>query len=345
MQAALITGRRQVELQVFPDPDPGAQQVVVDVTYCGVCGTDAHAWSSGSPYPPAVCGHEWTGYIRYAGASTGFREGDRVVVAVPAACGSCAYCLHGDPDHCARTMEVAVGGDPAAPAHGGFAPRICVDAGRVVKADERLTDQECALVEPTTVVFHAVNRSLLRLGDKVVVQGGGPIGLLTLQVAKAGGAGMVIVVEPDAARQRLATRLGADRVVEPGQTAADLVLDSTSGLGADVVYECAGIGSLVQTAVDFSRRGGSVMLVGHPVDHSLVDTVSWLHREVTVGTSLGYLRNDFPRAMGLIADQRIDVVRLHSATVGLHGLADVLEDLASGRSKQQKVLVDPRSDA
>src|ERR1700710_2296008 len=117
MRAALITGRRQVELQVFPDPDPGVREVVVDVTFCGVCGTDAHAWSSGKPYPPAVCGHEWTGYVPHAGASAGLQEGDRVVVAVPASCGTCGYCLHGDPDHCAKTMEVAVGGGPSAPPH------------------------------------------------------------------------------------------------------------------------------------------------------------------------------------------------------------------------------------
>src|ERR1700710_3018017 len=106
MRAALITGRRQVELQVFPDPDPGVREVVVDVTFCGVCGTDAHAWSSGKPYTPAICGHEWTGTIRAVGpAVIGMTAGERVVVAVPPACGRCPHCLHGDPEHCARILE------------------------------------------------------------------------------------------------------------------------------------------------------------------------------------------------------------------------------------------------
>jgi (R,R)-butanediol dehydrogenase/meso-butanediol dehydrogenase/diacetyl reductase len=346
MRAALITGRHQVELQVFPDPTPTTNDVVVDVTFCGVCGTDAHAWSSGNPYTPAICGHEWTGYIRATGpAVPGMGEGDRVVIAVPPACGRCGYCLIGDPAHCERVLEAAIGQGPSAPRHGGFAPSICVDAGRVIMADARLTDEQCALVEPATVVFHAVYRSSLRPGDRVVVQGGGPIGLLTLQFAKAAGAGSVLVVEPSPSRRQLARTLGADHAVSPGAEATQAVLELTGGLGADLVYECAGIGALVQTAVDFVRRGGHVMLIGYPLDHSEVDTVSWLHREVTVGASLGYTRQDFPRAMGLIADQRVDVLGLHSATVGLSGLAGVLEDLASGHSQQQKVLVDPRVDA
>jgi len=343
VQAALITGRHRVELREFDEPVVGDTDVVVDISLCGVCGTDAHAWASGSPYNPAICGHEWAGTVRAVGAAArDLTAGDRVVVAVPPACGRCGPCRHADPEHCVRVFEAAVGRDAGAPVHGGFAPAIRVDAGRVIHADDRLDDVQCALVEPTTICLHAVRRSRLRLGDHVVVQGAGPIGLLTLQLARVAGAGSVTVVEPDPERRDLACSLGADAAAAPGSEASDLVRERTDGLGADLVFECAGIASVVQTAVGFARRGGSVMLVGYPVDRAEVDIAGWLVQEVTVGTSLAYLRGEFPLAMDLIGAGRIDVAPLHSRTVPLSQLPGVLADLASGGSRERKVLVDPR---
>ena len=258
MLAALITGKDTVELREFPDPTPASTGVVVDIAFCGICGTDVHAYQSGRPYNPAICGHEWSGTVSAIGAEvSSFSEGDRVVVAVAPSCGRCTACHRGQTDRCEVTFLSALGRDPLAPPHGGFAPRIAVAAARVVKTDPALTDEQAAQVEPTTVAFHAVRTSALRLGDIAVIQGAGPIGLGTMQWVRAAGAGQVIVVEPNEQRRALALELGAHLAVAPGEEADQAIRERTHGLGADIVYECVGRPFAVQSAVDLAPSRGS----------------------------------------------------------------------------------------
>lgn len=343
MQAALVTGRERVELIAFPEPVPADGGVVVDIALCGICGTDVHAYQSGQPYHPAICGHEWTGTLSAVGRDVrGLVEGDRVVVGVAPACGSCAACLAGQATRCEVSFLSALGRDPLAPPHGGFAPQLAVAASRVVRAHPSLSDEQAAQVEPATIAFHAVRHSRLRLGDVAVVQGAGPIGLCTMQWVRAGGAGHVIVVEPDAARRRLAAVLGAHDVVEPGDAAAELVRERTHGLGADIVYECVGRPSAVQSAVDLARRGGSMCLIGLADESAPISPAQWLIKEIAVTSSLAYFHEEFEMSMGMIADGRVRVDELHSSTVGLDELASTFAALAAGGAGATKVLVDPR---
>ncbi len=342
MYAALITGKDTVELREFPDPVPAEHGVVVDIAFCGICGTDIHAYQSGREYNPAICGHEWSGTVSAIGGDVkAVGEGDRVVVSVASACGVCAPCRQGQAGYCQHAFLSAVGRDALAPPHGGFAPRIAVAAERVVRTDPGLSDEQAAQVEPATVAFHAVRSSHLRLGDVAVIQGGGPIGLGTMQWVRAGGAGAVIVVEPNPQRRALAIELGAHRAVEPGAAADQLIKELTHGLGADIVYECVGRGFAVQSAVDLARRGGAMCLVGLPNEEAAITVGTWLVKEIRTTSSLAYVREEFEMAMGMIADGRVVVEPMHSSTVGLDGLDAALADLASGTSEQVKVLVDP----
>ena len=341
MHAALITGAQRVELIEFADPEPAELGAVVDIAFCGICGTDIHAFQSGQPYNPAICGHEWTGTVSAVGGDvTRVAEGDRVVVAVPPACGACDACRVGQTDRCLTTHAVAVGRDALAPVHGGFAPRLAVGENRLVKANPDLSDEQLAQVEPATVAFHAVRRSGIRLGDSAVVQGAGPIGLMTLQWARAAGAGDLIVVEPNASRAALAASLGATVTATPAEADA-LVKERTHGLGADIVYECVGRPDTIQSAVDLARRGGSMCLIGLANQDALINPSTWLVKEIGVTSSLAYAHEEFEMTMGLIADGRVRVEPMHSSTVGLADLADALADLASGQSQNNKVLVDP----
>ena len=342
MHAALITGQETIELVEFPDPTPAPAGIVVDIAFCGICGTDIHAYQSGRPYNHAICGHEWSGTVSAIGADVNsLTEGDRVVVAAAPACGNCAACHQGQADRCQVVFLSALGRDPLAPAHGGFAPRIPVAAARVVKTDSGLTDEQAAQVEPITVAFHAVRTSALRLGDTAVIQGGGPIGLGTMQWVRAGGAGKVILVEPNPQRRELALALGAHHAVAPGEEADTVIRELTNGLGADIVYECVGRPFAVQSAVDFARRGGAMCLIGLAEGDAPISPGAWLIKEISVTSSLAYFREEFEMAMGMIADGRVQVEPLHSSTVGLDGFAAAVADLASGTSEQVKVLVDP----
>ncbi|NNE72290.1 MAG: zinc-binding dehydrogenase [Acidimicrobiales bacterium] len=341
MRAALITGARTVELLEFPAPTPAPGGVVVDVSFCGICGTDVHAFESGRPYTPAICGHEWAGVVSAVGGEVdSLQEGDRVVVGLPPACGTCDACSAGHARYCETAFRFARGRDELAPPHGGFAPQLAVSAQRVIRAHDALTDEQLAQVEPATIAYHAVARSRLRDGDLAVVQGAGPIGLATMQWARDGGAGTIVVVEPDAARRDLALALGADAAVEPDD-AADTIAGCDRGLGADVVYECVGRPDTLQAAVDMARRGGAVCLIGLSSEPVTIDAGSWLVKEITVTGSIAYVHADFDHVMTAMAEGRVRLDELHSLTVGLDGLADALDDLAHGRTGQAKVLVNP----
>lgn len=341
MRAALITGAGQVEIREFPEPAPAEDGVVVDVALCGVCATDVGAFATGRPYRPAVCGHEWTGTVSATGGSvTRLAAGDRVVVAVPPPCGTCPPCRAGHRRQCATAHAFARGREPGAPSHGGFAPRIAVSADRVVRAHPDLDDETLAQVEPVTVALHAVRQSSLRPGEDVVVQGAGPVGLTTMQCARAAGAGQIIVSEPDAERRALAMALGADLAVDPAavSTAVD---DHTDGVGADVTFECAGGGAALQSAVMLARRGGSVCMVAFTDGPVSIDPGSWLRQEVSVTTALAYVHDEFGDAMDLLADGQVRVDLLHTSTTQLDGLEGALERFAEGRSRDIKVLVNP----
>lgn len=344
MLAALITGQGQVTLKEFPDPTPQPGAVVVSIAYCGICGTDIHAYQSGRPYRPSICGHEWTGTVSAVGVGvSSLTEGDRVVVSVAPPCGICRPCATGDPSHCMTAFLSAVGSDPLAPAHGGFASAIAVGEDRVIKAHPGLTDLQLGQVEPSTVTLHAVRRSGLREGQLVVVQGAGPIGLTTFQWAKTLGAGHVVVIEPSPHRAELARSLGADSVVSPGEEARTRINELADGLhGADLVYECVGSGPAVQWAADLVRRGGELCLVGVADGEATIVPAGWIAKEISVSTSIAYERHDFVDAMDMLAEGRVRIDSLHTKTASLAEFESVLADLGTGKSSEIKVLVDPR---
>ncbi|MEU7999370.1 zinc-binding dehydrogenase [Micromonospora sp. NPDC049060] len=336
-----VAGPRELRAGEVSATEPGPGRVTVDITYTGICGTDVHGYTDGHMLPPAVFGHEWTGSVSAVGAGVdGLRVGQRVVGAVGPACGRCRQCVAGHARHCDTVFAEANGVDTDAPPHGAFATRVQVTARRVIPVPEGLSAVEAALVEPATVTFHAVRRVAAEYGSTTLVQGAGPIGLLTAQHARNAGAGPMIISEPSAARRTLAGRLGFTHVVEPADLPAALD-ELTSGMGADVVYECSGVPSLLQPSAELVRRGGTLALLGYPLENSSVSYGDWQSRELTVIGSLAYQHEDFVGAMHAIAARRIDVAALHTGTFGLSSLKDVLDELDSGRSEHTKVLIDP----
>ena len=339
MQAAIITGREIIELLEFAEPAPDEGQAVVRISYCGICGTDLHAYQSGVLSNPAVCGHEWTGEVAAVGAGvTNVREGDRVIGGIAPACGACDACRAGHGRDCPNQLASLMGTP-----HGGFAPTITADARRLTPVPAGLDDIEAAMVEPLTVALHATRRTDIRLGDSVLVLGAGPIGLLALQCAHAAGAGRVFVVEPAPARAALASTLGADRVFDPlAEDVAAALAEETGGLGLDAVFECAGVAPAIQQAVDLVRRGGAVTLVGLANEPATINPGVWISKAVTVVASVAYAHEEFALAADLVASGRVAVRPLHTHTAPLAEIAGAFSLLNDDR-RQIKVLVDPRA--
>jgi (R,R)-butanediol dehydrogenase/meso-butanediol dehydrogenase/diacetyl reductase len=337
VKAGLVTGHRRFELVEMPEPVAGPGLAVVDVALCGICGTDLHGFLGHQPYNPAICGHEWTGTVRAIGAGvTHLEVGQPVVAAIAPACGQCPSCRAGRPAWCQAAFLGMIGRDRLAPAHGGFAPAIALDAQRLVPVHRSLTDEAAAMVEPSTVAYHAVVRTPPGAGDVVVVQGCGPIGLLTIGCARALGAGTIIGVDPVAGRQALARRVGADQAVGPD--AIDGLLGAAK---ADLVFECAGVPATIQRAVELVRRGGTVNIVGLASGQATIDPHAWLLAEVTVVASLGYLHHEFATVIDLIADGQLEVLPLHDRTVALAEAAALFARLADDPTSATKVLVRP----
>ncbi|NBN89138.1 MAG: alcohol dehydrogenase [Actinobacteria bacterium] len=337
MKAALITGFRTMEFVEFPEPTASTGKAVVSVDSCGICGTDLHGFLSKDPYNPAICGHEFSGTVSAVASDVRhIKEGDRVVCGVSAACGRCPDCVAGRTNYCSYAFLNALGRDPLAPPHGAFAPSIAVDALRLIKTNASLSANQASIVEPATVAYHAVMRTLPRPDEVVLVQGCGPIGLLTLQVAKAAGAGRVIAIEPNELRRAKAIEVGADEAITP-----EAARERFGARGADLVFECAGVPPTIQVAVDLVRRGGRVNLVGLASGAATISPQSWLIKEVTLVASLAYNHHDFVETMNLMSDGRIAVDPLHDKTVGLSELPEAIALLADDPSSAIKVLVDP----
>lgn len=342
MLTGLITGVGRFELRDVAEPRVVPGGVVVDIALCGICGSDVIAYRDGQVYPPTLCGHEWVGTVSAVASDvTGLAEGDRVVCSAPPPCGTrCPACRQGRYRSCANVAGALLGRDGFSPESGGFARRQTVDARRLVRVPDELSMIQAAMVEPATVATHAVRRCGVRAGDRVGVIGAGPIGLFALQGLRAAGTGSIAVIDPDPARRELALELGADVTWEPGSDAKHGVAELTGELGLDISFDCAGVPATIQDAARLARQGGTVMLVGVAAGHATINPATWILKELSVRTSLGFDKSDTAAVIDLLATRRIRVEPLHSDTVGLDHAGAALDGLATG-SGAVKVLVDP----
>ena len=214
-------------------------------------------------------------------------------------------------------------------------------AERVIAIPHGIDTDDAALIEPASVAFHAVRRSCLKVGDIVCVVGCGPIGLLTAQVAKAAGAGLVIAVEPDEARRALALQTGSDLAVAPGDEFESILHEVTDGLRADVAFDCAGIPQTLQQSVDMVRRGGSVCLVGVTGQEATISPIRWISKEVPLHTSIVFTQEEMKAPAQMIDDGRLSVASLRNGVISLDSLGETIDDLAERRLDAVKILVDP----
>ncbi|MDG2111988.1 MAG: zinc-binding dehydrogenase [Actinomycetota bacterium] len=340
MRAGLITGKETLELLDFDEPTPADDEVVIEIDRCGICGSDVHAYVDGWAYAPGLCGHEWVGRVAAAGRHvSNVEEGELVTGGVSPGCGACPECRADLPHHC-RTAAHRYSGK-GGPRSGGFAPFMNVYSERVVAIPESISLDDAALIEPASVAMHAVRRSRMQIGDVVCVVGCGPIGLLTAQCARIGGAGLVIAIEPDEGRRQLALATGADLAAAPGEEARQVINDATGGLRADIAFDCAGIPQTMQQSIDMVRQGGSICVVGVTGGKAEVTPMRWMMKEVAVDTSLVFTLDEMKTVARLIDDGRLVVSPLHHGTVTLDELAATVDDLANRRTDAVKILVDP----
>lgn len=315
-RCARYRGDRRIEVFERPRPEPGPGEVLVDVAWCGVCGSDLHFVLDGWSPPDVVHGHEWSGTVAQTGAGvTTWSVGDRVV------------------------------GYPSATGDGAFATHHLTDATRLVAVPPEVDLRAAALTEPLAVAMHALARADLRPGEEVLVSGAGPIGALAVALLVDQGH-PVRVTEPRASRRELALALGATVASTPDNLEVPSIAEPTRIVegAVDVVIECSGARSAIEAGLAQLRPHGRLVLVGAGIDPPRLDPNRILLNELVVTGAFEYEPDGFEAALALLATGRLPLDRLvHDTDVALDGIVGAMEALASG-AIAGKVLVNPRAD-
>ncbi|WP_194896553.1 zinc-dependent alcohol dehydrogenase [Catenulispora pinisilvae] len=314
---------------------PGPGQVELAPAYVGICDTDLHIFHGDMDArvkAPAVIGHEMSGRVVRVGPGVeGFAPGAPVTVMPLRWDGTCPACLRGH-RHVCQNLDFLGIDSP-----GAMQQRWTVPAATLVRLPQSLPLDRAALVEPTAAAVHDVGRAGVRDGDRVVVVGAGPVGVLIAVVAQAAG-GDVRVVEPNAHRRRLANRLGL-RTWDPGAgDVPERVGDWTDDAGADVAFEVCGAEAGVQTAVDVLAVRGRLCLVAVHSQPRRVNLHRFFWRELTLIGARLYDREDFETAVRLVAEGTVPAEQLISRVVPIADALGAFQFLEAGHDL--KVLVD-----
>ncbi len=337
--AAVYKRRGQVEVEQRDLPAPTADQVVVEVDYCGVCGSDLHLVDEGWGRPGDVLGHEWTGVV--VGVGDGVDDlavGDRVLGSPGPRCGTCPACLEGRPSQCEHQEKMTGEFD------GAFATHVTRDRSSVMAVPDGMDMRTAALAEPLAVALHAISRSDIRPGQDAMVFGAGPIGALIAATLVVRGH-RVVVVEPAPVRQELARRLGVDQVRHPEdlRTFNMAEVDSLADDPFHVVFDSSGKRAAMEAGFHQLRRGGRLVLVGTGMEPPSFDPNRTIVLELSVCGAFVYDEDGFDRALELLASGELPVDALiDDVEYGLEGVAEATARLARGELAG-KVMIRPNA--
>lgn len=340
MRAALLHGNRALSVEDVPEPRPAPGDVVIEVAYTGICGTDLHEYASGPMFsrPPVVLGHETAGTVVEVGAEiSSVRVGARVTVIPMDFCGKCHYCRHALYHLCEAPGWIGF------TRNGAFARYVAVPARLAVPVPDAVPLDVAALTEHFTVAFHAMRRAGLKIGERVLVLGAGPVGLALLQCAAAAGAGEVLVTESSARRARTALALGAAEVLDPASAdVVERVRDRTGGIGVDIVFDAAGNQSAVEQGLAALRKQGRFASLCSWDRRAEIDMNRALLSEHDIRFVFGYdMFDDFPGVLSLMARGVLEAGRQITARIPLDNILDKgIHALLASRDEQVKILVE-----
>ncbi|TVR87701.1 MAG: alcohol dehydrogenase [Trueperaceae bacterium] len=334
----VATGEPRLELREVPEPTLRPGHVIIDVAAAGICGTDVHIMHDEyRSEPPVTLGHEVAGTIAAIGAGVdGWELGQRVVTETYySVCGRCEHCRTGRPNLCASRRSIGSFED------GGFAPRVRVPATILHALPDDLGFPEAALVEPLACVVRGLlELNDVRAGDRVVITGPGPIGLLALQVAKAAGARVVVLgTAADAARLELAEQLGADGVLTvEAADALDEALAAALGGEPDVAIECSGAAPAAGLLLRLVKKAGRYVQVGLYGAPITLDMDQVCFKELRVSGSFATTPSSWYRALALASSGTVSLEAIVGATFALTDWERAFEAVA-GRTPGKVLLV------
>lgn len=338
IRQANLVEHGKFRLEEVPEGVPGPDEVLVRVVMCGICGSDIHAYHGKHAFIhcPIVLGHEFTGVVKSVGEHVkDLTEGQKVVVEPNLACGECYNCQTGRYHVCENLKVIGC------QAPGAYADSIVVPRDKVLPIPDEMDFDTAVLVEPLAVGVHAVRRSGLAMGDRVLVFGVGPIGLMTLMAAKSLGAKKAIAVDILDGRLELAKEFGADAVCNPERDDVSEIIAAEFGPEkADITFECSASEKALNQAIDLARKGTSIVQVGCFGSPVTINNMSYVQEhELTIVGTMMYRKDDYQIALQILGEKRWPVKKLITHRFPLEQVAEAFRVLDEEKDKVIKAVL------
>ena len=339
MKCVKLVDVKKLELGEMEVPVSRDGSVVFKVESAGICGSDIHNWDNGEP-KGLVMGHEFAGVVVDPGSRTDLAVGDRITGLPISPCGVCESCKSGAPQYCYKTWSEAVGLTLTNP--GGYAEYSSCRPDYVKKLPDNVSFDAGCMVEPSAVSLHAVNLADVKVGDRVLIVGGGIIGLMAAEFAKLDGASYVGLVEVNSKRGEKAIKYGFVDEYFDGrdEKLIEKLMEASHG-GFDKVLECCGNSAAVSESIMAVKPGGTIVLVGVSTAPVTVPLVMSVMREVKMLGAIAYTELEFEDVIRLISEKVIDVEKYIDARVGLDKAQESFLRLTSGNDDAIKIVFKP----
>ena len=332
-----MTEPGKIVYQEVDVPEVKPDQIKIKMKRIGICGSDIHVNHGKHPYTsyPVVQGHEVSAEVDEVGSEvTNCKVGDKVTIQPQVVCGKCYPCTHGLYNDC-ETLKV-MGFQTTGMASDYFV----VDAKKALVLPEEMSWDHGAMIEPLAVAVHAVRRfSADMTGKKAVVLGGGPIGNLVAQTAKALGAEVVLLSELSTYRRETAKKCGITAVNPNEKDLLEAIIEACGEDRADVIFECIGINPTTKQAIEYARKGSHIVIVGVFGDLATVDMAAVQDHELTLLGSAMYREEDFKKAIELVADGKIEFESLITHRFGFRDFKKGYDTIDQQKDKAMKVII------
>lgn len=341
MKVAVMLGIGKMGFEERDIPQPKDDEVLVKLEYVGICGSDLHYYESGAigdyvVKPPFVLGHEPGGTVVEVGKTvTHLKVGDRVALEPGKTCGHCEFCKTGRYNLCPDVVFFAT-----PPVDGVFQEYVAHEAGLCFKLPDNVSTMEGALIEPLAVGFHAARQGGAQAGQVAVVTGAGCIGLVSMMALKAMGVSKVYSVDVMDKRLDKALELGADGVINGSrEDAVKKVMELTGGMGCDLVIETAGTEITTRQAVQMTKKGATIVLVGYSKTGEIKMPISLaLDKELTFKTVFRY-RHIYPMAIDAVASGRVNLKGIVTNEFALDDIQEAMDESVNNKADIVKAVV------